>query len=52
MGESPQSPWADSLALPWMSLVVLGLAYAAALCSLHRTYGLTIRTAEPLPVAA
>jgi MFS family permease len=39
-------------ALPWISLVALGLACAAALYGLHRTGRLATRTAEPQPVAA
>jgi MFS family permease len=39
-------------ALPWISLVALGLACAAALYGLHRTDRLATPTPEPRPVAA
>ncbi|MEU0246193.1 MFS transporter [Streptomyces sp. NPDC006235] len=39
-------------ALPWISLVALGLACAAALYGLHRTGRLATPTPEPRPVAA
>lgn len=38
-------------ALPWISLVALGLACATALYGLHHTGRLTTRAAEPEPVA-
>jgi MFS family permease len=38
-------------ALPWISLVALGLACAIALYGLHRTGRLATRAAEPEPVA-
>jgi hypothetical protein len=38
-------------ALPWISLVALGLACAIALYGLHRTGRLAMRAAEPEPVA-